>query len=116
MATNRTSAGINKAGGNNVNPVYKAVSTLTSYVGNAARELRDVPTAAGTFAKTIVNVKPSQGGGTPTAKSQKAVNQAGSNLGKQIKEVGSALISGKSGTTSAQSKVKREVTPGKKRR
>ena len=116
MAKDRTSAGINKSGGNNVNPVYKAVNTLTSYVGNAARELRDVPTAAGTLAKTIQNVKPSQGGGTPTVQSQRAIGQAGSNLGKQIKEVGSALISGKSGTTSAQSKVKRVVTPGKKRR
>ena len=48
MATGRNSAGINKSGGRNVNPVYKAVNTLTSYVGNVARELRDVPTAIGT--------------------------------------------------------------------
>jgi hypothetical protein len=48
MATGRNSAGINKAGGKNVNPVYKAVNTLTSYVGNAAREIRDIPTAIGT--------------------------------------------------------------------
>jgi hypothetical protein len=116
MATPRNSAGINKNGGKSVNPVYKAVSTLTSYAGNLGRELRDIPTAAGTLAKTIQNVKPSQGGGTPTAKSQRAVNQAGSNVGKQIKEVGSAIISGKSGTTSAQSKIKREVIPGKKRK
>jgi hypothetical protein len=115
MANSRSSAGINKSGGNNVNPVYKAISTITSYAGNLGRELRDVPTAAGTLAKTIQNVKPSQGGGTPTAKSQRAINQAGANLGKQIKEVGSALISGKSGTTSAQSKVKRVVKPGKAR-
>ncbi len=48
MATGRNSAGINKAGGKNVNPIYKAVNTLTSYVGNAAREIRDIPTALGT--------------------------------------------------------------------
>ena len=116
MATPRNSAGINNAGGGNVNPFYKAVSTVTSYVGNVARELRDIPTAAGTLAKTIQNVKPSQGGGTPTAKSQRAIGAASVNLGKQIKEIGSAVISGKSGTTSAQSKVKREVIPGKKRK
>jgi hypothetical protein len=115
MANSRSSAGINKSGGNNVNPVYKAISTITSYAGNLGRELRDVPTAAGTLAKTIQNVKPDRVAITPTAKSQRAINQAGANLGKQIKEVGSALISGKSGTTSAQSKVKREVKPGKAR-
>lgn len=115
MATGRDSAGINKAGGKNVNPVYKAINTLTSYTGNIAREVRDVPTAAATLAKTLQNVKADKRGITPTSKSQQAINQAGKNLGNQIKEVGSAIISGKSGTTSAQSKVKREVTPGKKR-
>lgn len=116
MAKTRSSAGINKSGGSNVNPVYKAINTVTSYVGNVSREVRDIPTAVGTLAKTIANVKPSQGGGTPTAKSQRAVNAAGANLGKQIKEIGSAVISGKSGTTSAQSKVKREVISGTKRK
>ena len=48
MANSRSSAGINKVGGKNVNPVYKAVSTLTSYIGNTAREIRDIPTAIGT--------------------------------------------------------------------
>ena len=48
MASSRNSAGINDRGGKSVNPVYKAVSTLTSYVGNVSRELRDVPTAIGT--------------------------------------------------------------------
>ena len=47
MATGRNSAGINKAGGKNVNPIYKAASTLTSYVGNVAREIRDIPTSIG---------------------------------------------------------------------
>jgi hypothetical protein len=48
MASIRNSAGINKAGGRNVNPVYKAVKSVTSYVGNVGRELRDLPTAIGT--------------------------------------------------------------------
>jgi hypothetical protein len=48
MANSRNSAGINDRGGKSVNPVYKAVNTLTSYVGNVSRELRDVPTAIGT--------------------------------------------------------------------
>ena len=91
------------------------VSKVVKRVGVAAREIRDVPTAIGTLGKTIANVKPDRVAITPTAKSQRAINQAGSNLGKQLKEVGSAIVSGKSGTTSAQSKVKREVIAGKKR-
>lgn len=91
------------------------VSKVVKRAGVVARELRDVPTAVGTLGKTIANVKPDRVGMTPTAKSQRAINQAGSNFGKQLKEVGSAVLSGKSGTTSAQSKVKREVIAGKKR-
>jgi hypothetical protein len=85
MATGRNSAGINKAGGKNVNPVYKAVNTLTSYAGNVARELRDIPTAVGTLAQ---------------ANTSSRVTQAISNLGRQVKEVGTAAVKGESGTTS----------------
>jgi hypothetical protein len=92
------------------------MARITNYVKTVAREIRDVPTAVGTLAKTIKNVKPDPVAITPTAKSQRAINQAGSNLGKQLKEVGSAIVSGKSGTTSAQSKVKREVISGTKRK
>ena len=91
------------------------MTRITNYFKSVAREARDLPTAAATLIKTVANVKPSQGGGTPTAKSQRAINNAGSNLGKQVKEVATAIVSGKSGTTSAQSKVKREIIPGKKR-
>lgn len=91
------------------------VSKVVKRAGVVARELRDVPTAVGTLGKTIANVKPDKVGITPTTKSKRAINKAGSNLGKQLKEVGSAVLSGKSGTTSAQSKVKREVIAGKKR-
>jgi hypothetical protein len=48
MVASRSSAGINKSGGKNVNPIYKALQTVTSYVGGAAREIRDIPTAIGT--------------------------------------------------------------------
>ena len=47
MATVRKDAGnIDKA--KTVNPIYKAAKSVTSYVGNAAREIRDIPTAIGT--------------------------------------------------------------------
>ena len=52
MANVRNSAGINDKGGKNVNPVNKAVNTVTSYIGNVAREIRDIPTAVGTAAST----------------------------------------------------------------
>jgi hypothetical protein len=71
MVAGRNSAGINKSGGRNVNPVYKAVSTLTSYVGNVAREVRDIPTAIGT-------------------------GRAGE-IGMQIKEAGAALTANQRG-------------------
>jgi len=48
MANVRNSAGINDKGGKNVNPIYQAAKSVTSYVGNVAREVRDVPTAIGT--------------------------------------------------------------------
>lgn len=48
MASIRNSAGINGTGGKNVNPVYKAMNTVTSYVKNVGREIRDIPTAIGT--------------------------------------------------------------------
>ena len=89
---------------------------IKNYFKTVAREVRDIPTAVATLAKTIKEVKPDKVGITPTAKSMRAVSAAGSNVGKQIKEIGSAVVSGKSGTTSAQSKTKREVTPGTKRK
>ena len=85
MASERNSPGINKASGKNVNPIYKATQTLTSYTRKVAREIRDVPTAIGTL---------TQAGNT------NRVTQAVSNLGRQVKEVGTAVVKGKSGTTS----------------
>ena len=82
MAAGRNSAGINKAGGRNVNPVYKAVNTLTSYVGNVAREIRDVPTAIGNF-------MPGTGYGARGASQE---------LTKQIKQAAAAVTAGQKGT------------------
>jgi hypothetical protein len=50
MAKPRTSAGVNKGsqGAKNINPLYAAVKSVTNYVGNVAREVRDIPTAVGT--------------------------------------------------------------------
>jgi phosphotransferase system HPr-like phosphotransfer protein len=92
------------------------IQDITNRYSVTAREARDIVTSVGTFLKTVKNVKPSQGGGTPTAKSMRAINAAGSDVVKQIRETGSAATSGKTGTTAAQSKVKREVIPGTKRK
>jgi len=81
MASSRNSAGINKAGGRNVNPVYKAVNTVTSYVGNVAREIRDVPTALGNF-------MPGSGYG-PRGASQE--------LGSTLKQAAAAVTAGQTG-------------------
>lgn len=70
MANSRSSAGINKVGGKNVNPVYKAVNTLTSYVGNVAREIRDIPTAIGTgsIGETKLQIKEAAAAATANQK------------------------------------------------
>jgi hypothetical protein len=50
MAGVRNSAGVNAGGLGSkfVAPLYKAAHSVTSYVGNVAREVRDIPTAVGT--------------------------------------------------------------------
>jgi len=92
------------------------IKDITNRYNVTAREARDIVTSVGTFFKTVKEMKPGQGGTGPTAKSVKAIKAAGSDIGKQIKETGSAAKSGKTGTTAAQSKVKREVAPGIKRK
>jgi phosphomevalonate kinase len=82
MANPRLSAGINNNGGKNVNPLYKAASTLTSYVGNVAREIRDIPTAVG-------NLVPGSG---------YSAKDAASVLAKQVKEAGAAVTAGQKGS------------------
>ena len=94
MVAGRSSAGINKSGGRNVNPVYKAVKTLTSYVGGAAREIRDIPTAVGT---SIVEKSPLE-------------------IKKQAKEAAAAITAGEKGTSAFTYKASGDIMPNKKRR
>ena len=83
----RVDAGINAGsrGSKNVNPLYKAAQSVTNYVGNVAREVRDIPTAVST-----------------------AVSGSGKFLGRgaaakdvvtQVRETASAAATGKKGTT-----------------
>lgn len=91
MANVRNSAGINKGGqgAKNVNPLYQSIKSATTYVGNVAREVRDIPTAIGTVTSTNFSDKNPNSNG-PSIK----------NLIKQVKEVGTAATTGKKGTTS----------------
>jgi hypothetical protein len=91
------------------------VTDAKNYIKTVAREARDIVTSVGTVVKTVGNAKGSQNSVTWTGQSQEAVNAAGSDLKKQVKETIKAVTSGESGTTAAQSKVKRQVTPGTKR-
>ena len=65
----------------------KVAKAITKRVGTVAREARDVVTAAGTVANTRIT-------------SPKVSKMAGENFKKQVREVGSAIKSGKKGTTS----------------
>jgi hypothetical protein len=86
MATMRNSAGINKAGGRNVNPVYKAVNTVTSYVGNVGREIRDIPTAIGASL-------------TPNGQASSNYQGRKSTLMDQVKEAAAAITTGQKGSS-----------------
>jgi hypothetical protein len=80
MATPRTSAGVKKGsqGGKNINPLYAALKSVSNYVGNVAREVRDIPTAIGTSVR------------------EKSTSEAK----KQISEAVFAAQTGKKGTSS----------------
>ena len=114
MATGRNSAGINKAGGRNVNPVYKAINTLTSYAGNVAREIRDIPTAIGAPKRMQSGTKTMsidmEDGTTDKFKIAKYKGNKASGIGAQLKEAGAAITAGQKGTSvghiSAAGKVK----------
>ena len=91
------------------------IAEIAKRAGITAREMRDVVTAAGTVAKTAVNIKGGKGTVGPTSASSGRVKAAVSNLGTQIKEVGSAAAKGKKGTTSLQTKTGEDLKPGKSR-
>ena len=91
------------------------IAQIAKRAGITAREIRDVVTAAGTVARTTANIKGGKGTVGPTATSSARVKAAVSNLGTQIKEVGSAAVKGKKGTTSLQTKTGEDLKPGKSR-
>jgi hypothetical protein len=102
--TSRTSAGINDKGGKNVNPVYKAINTLTSYVGNVAREIRDIPTAIGAPKQMPTSERKTQtytheDGSTSAWTERKMTSNKASGVKAQIKEAGAAITSGQKGTS-----------------
>jgi len=86
MANVRNSAGINDKGGKNVNPIYQAVKSVTSYVGNVSREVRDIPTAIGASI-------------TPNGQAHPRYNGRKSTLVDQIKEAGAAITTGQKGSS-----------------
>ena len=102
MATMRNSAGINKAGGRNVNPVYKAVNTVTSYVGNVGREIRDIPTAIGASLT-------SRGPGFTSYKRK-------STLMDQVKEAAAAVTTGQKGSSVAHKTAVGDFKDSKRRK
>jgi hypothetical protein len=84
-----------------MNPIDRAGNAARSvgnYIGNLAREIRDVPTAFGT------NLSLAKNKAIKTTSQNDPMSVAGeNNVYKQIKEVGGALI-GKSGVRSDQYK------------
>jgi hypothetical protein len=92
-----------------------SIAEVAKRAGITVREMRDVVTAAGTVAKTAINIKGGKGTVGPTGASSARVKAAVNNLGTQIKEVGSAAAKGKKGTTSLQTKTGEDLKPGKSR-
>lgn len=90
MAKVRTSAGVTKGsdGAKSVNPLYAAARGVARYVGGAAREVRDIPTALG----TLQRANKTGAGGT--------IDMAKENLALQVKEAANAVVKGKKGTSS----------------
>ena len=76
------------------------VTSAKNFVKTVAREVRDVPTAVGTFVRSSGKIQAQPDSVIPTEISQERVRQAAGNLIKQVKEVGSAVIKNKSGTSS----------------
>jgi len=120
MASMRNSAGINKAGGRNVNPVYKAINTVTSYVGNVGREIRDIPTAIGAPKQM------QDGMGTRTIKNgdtnkketftiKKYASNERSGIKAQLKEAAAAITTGQKGSSVGHVSAVGTVKPRKTR-
>jgi hypothetical protein len=95
MAKVRTSPGVTKGstGAKSINPVYAAVKGVVSYVGNAAREMRDIPTAVGTSIreKDLTEVK------------------------RQAQEAAAAVTAGEKGTSAFTYKASGKIKHNKQR-
>jgi hypothetical protein len=96
MAGVRNSAGVNGSskGSKYINPLYKSVKSVTSYVGNVAREIRDIPTAIGTsiVEKDLLETR------------------------KQLKEAAAAVTAGEKGTNALTYKASGDVKHNKQRK
>ena len=76
------------------------VTTAKNYVKTVAREVRDIPTAAGTLVRAAGKIQAQEHTLTPTEQSQQNVKTAAGNFVKQIKEAVSAATDNKPGTSS----------------
>ena len=104
MANVRNSAGINDKGGKNVNPIYQAAKSVTSYVGNVAREVRDIPTAIGAPKEMPTSERKTETmqneDGTKSSYTQRVTtSNKASGIKAQIKEAAAAITSGQKGTS-----------------
>jgi len=84
-------AAVRKDGGNvhkakTINPIYKATKSVTNYVGNAAREIRDIPTAIGASL-------------TPNGQASSNYQGRKSTLMDQVKEAAAAITTGQKGSS-----------------
>jgi hypothetical protein len=117
MVAGRNSAGINNAGGKSVNPLYKAAQTVTSYVGNVAREVRDIPTSIGAPKRMQTGTKTetykNEDGTTSKVKVPTYKGNQASGIGSQIKEAAAAITANQKGTsvghTTASGKTKKRT-------
>lgn len=95
MAKVRTSPGVTKgsSGAKSVNPIYAAVKGVANYAGNAAREIRDIPTAIGTSIreKDLTEIK------------------------RQTQEAAAAVTAGEKGTTPFTYKAMGKIKTNKQR-
>jgi hypothetical protein len=90
------------------NRAFNPIRSVGNYIGNLAREVRDVPTAFGT------NISMAKNNALKTTSQNNPMNVAGEkNVLTQIKEVGGALI-GKPGARSDQYKKSTGYVSGKK--
>lgn len=116
-AAKKKAAAAGKATGAKTKPkstVSKVAGVVGKVAGRAktvAREVRDIKTAVGTSLRDQEqNVRRAAMGAKPTGKN------VGGNLKKQIKEVGSAIKSGKKGTSSDMYNKPGAYYPGTKRK